>query len=140
MKLNIYNAKLTLVKIMTLRIYLIIMIVMTLLCWSAWSTVLFTVDPGLTNWIGLTLFYSSLFLSIVGTATIIGFLLRFVVFKQELAWRIVKEAFRQSFLFALLIVVSLILLSHDLFTWLNLFFLIIGLTILEFFMLSMEKK
>ncbi len=102
--------------------------------------VLFTIDPSITDWIGLTLFYSSLFLSIVGTATIIGFLLRFVVLKQELAWRIVKEAFRQSFLFALLIVVSLILLSHNLFTWLNLLFLVIGLTILEFFMLSMEKK
>ena len=125
---------------MTLRTYLIIMIAMTLLCWSAWAIVLFTIDPSLTNWIGLTLFYSSLFLSIVGTATIIGFLLRFIVLKQELAWRIVKEAFRQSFLFALLIVVSLILLSHNLFTWLNLLFLVVGLTILEFFMLSMEKK
>ncbi|MCK5211896.1 hypothetical protein KAJ89_04295 [Candidatus Parcubacteria bacterium] len=125
---------------MTLKTYLIIMIAMTLLCWSAWAMVLFTIDPSITDWIGLTLFYSSLFLSIVGTATIIGFLLRFVVLKQELAWRIVKEAFRQSFLFALLIVVSLILLSHNLFTWLNLLFLVIGLTILEFFMLSMEKK
>ena len=125
---------------MTLRTYLIIMIVMTLLCWSAWFIVLFTVNPSLTNWIGLTLFYSSLFLSIVGTATIIGFLIRFVVLKQKLAWRVVKEAFRQSFLFALLIVVSLILLSHNLFTWLNLLFLVIGLTILEFFMLSFEKK
>jgi len=125
---------------MTLRTYLIIMIAMTLLCWSAWSVVLFTIDPGITNWIGLTLFYSSLFLSIVGSAAIIGFLLRFVVLKQELLWRIVKEAFRQSFLFALLIVVSLILLSHNLFTWLNLLFLVVGLTILEFFMLSLEKK
>lgn len=125
---------------MTLRTYLIIMISMTLLCWGAWAIVLFTIDPSLTDWIGLSLFYSSLFLSIVGTATIIGFLFRFVVLKQELAWRIVKEAFRQSFLFALLIVVSLILLSHNLFTWLNLLFLVIGLTILEFFMLSIEKK
>ena len=102
--------------------------------------VLFTVDPDLTDWIGLTLFYSSLFLSIVGSAAIIGFLLRFVILKQKLAWQIVKEAFRQSFLFALLIIVSLILLSYSLFTWLNLLFLIIGLTILEFFMLSMERK
>ena len=125
---------------MTLKTYLTIMIAMTLLCWSAWAIVLFTIDPSLTNWIGLTLFYSSLFLSIIGSAAIIGFLLRFVILKQKLAWQIVKEAFRQSFLFAFLIVISLILLSHNLFTWLNLFFLIAGLTILEFFMLSMEKK
>ena len=125
---------------MTLKTYLTVMIMMTLLCWSAFAIVLFTIDPGLTNWIGLTLFYSSLFLSIIGSAAIIGFLLRFVILKQKLAWQIVKEAFRQSFLFAFLIVISLILLSHNLFTWLNLFFLIAGLTILEFFMLSMEKK
>ena len=124
---------------MTLRSYLIIMIITTVLCWSGWIFVLFTINPGVTNWIGFCLFYASLFLTLVGTAALAGFLIRFIVLRQELAWRLVKEAFRQSFLFAILIIVSLLLLSQNIFTWLNLFFLVAGLSVLEFFWLSYEK-
>lgn len=125
---------------MTLRTYIILMSIMSLLCWGACVSVLFLVNPEMTNWIGFSLFYSSLFLAIVGTAAIIGFFIRFVLLKQELAFRLVKEAFRQSFLIATLILISLILLSYGLFTWLNLLFLILGLTILEFFLLSYKDK
>ena len=112
---------------------------LTAVCWFAWIYLLFAINPDSTNWIGFLLFYLSLFLSLVGTAALIGFLIRFVGLKQILAFRSVKEAFRQSFLFALLIVISLILLSQDLFTWFNLLFLVIGLSILEFFLLSYSK-
>ena len=124
---------------MTLKKYLILMAVMTFVCWAAWTYILFLVNPDITNWIGFTLFYVSLFLCLVGTAAIIGFIVRFVALKQALAWRLVKEAFRQSFLFASLIIISCILLSKGLFSWLNLGLLIVGLSVLEFFMLSYEK-
>ena len=125
---------------MTLRAYLLIMSIMTAVCWLAWIFVISTVNPEITNWIGFTLFYISLFLAVIGTTAIFGFLIRFVALRRELAFRSVKEAFRQSFLFALLVSVSLILLSYDLFTWLNLFLLIICLSILEFFLLSYSKS
>lgn len=124
---------------MTLRIYLIVMLLTTLVCWAAWLYTVFTVDPNVTNWIGFSLFYVSLFLSIVGTAAITGFLARFIVLRQRLAFNSVKEAFRQSFLFAILIIISLVLLSRDLFTWMNLSFLVVGLSVLEFFLLEYEK-
>lgn len=111
----------------------------TFMCWLAWSFVLFMINPETTNWIGIMLFYASLFVAIVGLAAILGFLVRFIALKKTLAFRSVKEAFRQSFLFALLIIISLILLSKNLFTWLNLLFLISGLTILEFFLISYDK-
>lgn len=116
------------------------MSIATMICWSAFAYVIFTVNPVITNWIGFTLFYTSLFLAIIGTAAILGFVIRFVAMKKEIAFRLVNEAFRQSFLFAILLIVSLILLSQELFTWLNLFFLIIGLSVLEFFMLSYKSK
>lgn len=121
---------------MTLKTYIIIMSAMTAICWTAWVFVLFMINPLVTNWIGFAMFYSSLFLALVGSSALIGFVVRFTYLKQELVWRLVKEAFRQSFLFAILIVVSLILLSKDLFSWLNLLFLILGLSILEFFLIS----
>ncbi|MFH1523022.1 MAG: hypothetical protein ABIE43_04375 [Patescibacteria group bacterium] len=124
---------------MTLRSYLIIVSITALLCWGAWVFILRTVNPEITNWLGFLLFYLSLFLALIGTAAIIGFLVRFIFLKQELAFRLVKIAFRQSFLFAFLIVAILFLLAHDLFTWLNLILLVLGLSILEYFLISYGK-
>ncbi len=121
---------------MTLKKYLITMIIASVFSWGAWFWVVFNINPEITNWIGFALFYVSLFLAIIGTSAILGFVIRFAVLKQDLAFRVVKEAFRQSFLFATLIIVSLVLLSHNLFTWLNLLFLVLSLSILEFFLLS----
>ncbi len=121
---------------MTLRSYLIMMIAATSLCWAAFVFVIWTVNPFITNRLGFFLFYLSLFLALAGSAAIIGFLIRFIVLKRELAFRAVKIAFRQSFLFSFLIVATLFLLAKDLFSWLNLLFLIIGLSILEYFLIS----
>lgn len=127
-------------KLMTLRQYLAIMSIMTLICWTAWIYIVFTIDPDLTNWIGFLLFYLALFLALTGTAALAGFTVRFAALRQKLAFYSVKEAFRQSFLFSALIIVSLLLLSQHLFTWLNLGILIVGLSILEYFLISYEKS
>jgi hypothetical protein len=111
---------------------------MTGICWTAWSYTLWAINPEMTNWVGFGLFYASLFLALVGTAALAGFIIRFIALRQALAFRSVKEAFRQSFLFAILIIVSLILLSLDLFTWLNIFLLVMGLSIMEYFLLSYD--
>lgn len=124
---------------MTLRGYSIIMILATIISWSLWVLIVRLVNPEVTNWIGFSLFYFSLFLSLLGTSALIGFFIR-IILKQELVFKLVKDAFRQSFLFSFLILASLILLSKDLFSWLNVAFLILALSILEFFLLSYEQK
>ena len=121
---------------MKLRYYLLIMSLMTAFCWLIFGYIIWTVNPEVTNSIGLALFYLSLFLSLSGTAAIFGFLVRFVFLRHELILNKVKIAFRQSFLFSGFIVASLFLLSRDLLSWLNLFILIVGLSVLEFFLLS----
>ena len=125
---------------MTLRAYLILMTSATIICWLAFGFILWTVNPEITNWVGFLLFYASLFVALIGTAAIIGFLIRFIWLKQELIFNSVKIAFRQSFLFAVLITIVLFLLSKDLFTWLNLILLVIGLSILEFFLISYNSR
>lgn len=125
---------------MTLRNYLIFMLAATLVCWVAFTYVVYTINPNATNWLGFTLFYASLFLSLIGTSAIIGFLIRFIVLRQALVFRSVSEAFRQSFLFALLIIIALWLLARDLFTWFNILFLIIGLTLLEYFLVARGRS
>jgi len=115
------------------------MILATIISWGLWAMIVALVDPEVTSWIGFSLFYFSLFLSLLGTSALLGFFVRILI-KQELVFRLLKDAFRQSFLFSFLILASLLLLSRNLFSWLNVSFLIISLSILEFFLLSYEQK
>jgi hypothetical protein len=125
---------------MTLKAYLSLMSFLTAACWLVFFGVVYSIDPTSTNWPGFVLFYSSLGVSLIGTGAIIGFIVRFALLKQELAFRAVTEAFRQSFLFCLLVLVSLFLLSHHLFTWSNIVFLIIALTLIEFLMINYSRS
>jgi hypothetical protein len=125
---------------MTLRTYTLIMSLTTIFAWLLWLSILSLVDPEVTTWIGFSLFYSSLFLALVGTSALVGFFVRFIAMKKELAFRLVKEAFRQSFLFSSLVIISLLLLSEGLFSWLNVILLVLGLSILEFFLLSLSNN
>lgn len=121
---------------MTLKSYLILMLITTFVCWTAFLFVIWTVNPNEAGLMGFSLFYFSLLLSLVGTASIAGFVIRFIALKRELVFNSVKEAFRQSFLFAIFIVAILLLLSQNLFSWLNLILLVVGLSVLEFFLIG----
>ncbi|HTW96139.1 MAG TPA: hypothetical protein VMD74_00580 [Candidatus Methylomirabilis sp.] len=125
---------------MTLKSYLLLMIFTTLVCWGILVGVVTMVDPTATNWPGFVLFYVSLFLALVGTTALIGFLFRFVFLKQTLAFRAVTEAFRQSFLFAFLIIAALFLLSRHLFSWINIALLVAALALIEFFLIAYERS
>lgn len=125
---------------MTLKHYLWAMGTMTLLCWGIFALMLNLIDPTATNWLGFMFFYVALFLALSGTAALLGFIIRFVALKRDLVFYAVSTAFRQSFLFALFIVISLFLLSNNLFTWLNVALLLIIFAILELFVASYKKS
>ncbi len=124
---------------MTLRTYLTMMLLATAICWSAFAVVINSVNPDTTNWIGFLLFYGSLFMSLVGTSALIGFLIRFIVLKRELVFRQVVIAFRQAFSFSILIIALLFLQAQGMLTWYNMIFLVIALTVLEFFLISYKR-
>ncbi|MGE5425665.1 MAG: hypothetical protein ACM3PZ_01155 [Bacillota bacterium] len=125
---------------MTLRNYLIVMGSMTAVCWAIFAIAAGSIDPVMTNIVGFALFYVSLFLALSGTAALVGFVIRFALLKRELAFYAVSTAFRQSFLFALFIVVSLNLLHFSLFTWLNVVLLVMIFAVLELFIASYKKS
>ncbi len=124
---------------MSLIGYLMLMSLATLICWAGWYTVVLLINPWQTGFWGLTLFYLSLALSLTGTFAVVGFFIRLFLLKQELVFQKVVIAFRQAIFFSLLIVGFLWLQSNRLLTWYNAAFLIIGLTVLEFFMISKRK-
>lgn len=121
---------------MTLTRYLVLMTVATALCWAAWATVVGAINPFDTDLVGYFLFYSSLSLSLAGTFALVGLLFRTLLLKQELMFQKVAISFRQGIFFAILIDGFLILQSMRLLTWYNIAFLIVGLTIAEFFVIS----
>jgi len=121
---------------MTLKAYLSLMFFLTTICWMIFWFIIWSIDPSITNWLGFTLFYASLFLALSGTSAILGFVVRFIILRHELVFRSVRVAFRQSFLFAFLIVTSLFLLSYNLFNWLNVILLVVGISMIEFFWIS----
>ncbi|MFZ4632048.1 MAG: hypothetical protein ACOYL8_02455 [Patescibacteria group bacterium] len=125
---------------MTLKKYLFVMSALTIFCWGIFIFVAGLIDPIATNWLGLALFYLSLFVSLSGTTALIGFIFRFVALKKELAFNLVKLSFRQSFLFSLFVIFLLILKSQQLFNWLNLLLLVIVFAILELFFISYKKS
>ncbi len=125
---------------MTLKNYLILMLSATIVCWGAFLFVINTIDPFAANWLGFVLFYFSLFLALTGSFAILGFLIRFAALKQALAFRLVSDAFSQSFLLALMVTISMVLQSFELLSWINLFLLIGGAAALEYFLIARGRS
>ena len=124
---------------MTLKNYLIVMSVVTVMCWSVFVLMLNMINPLTTNYLGFGLFYFSLFLALSGPAALIGFVFRFVALRKSLVFQSVRNAFRQSFLFALFLGISVFLLPLDLFTWFHVIWLLIIFIVLELFISSYKK-
>jgi hypothetical protein len=116
------------------------MLTLTVICWGIFFFVAGLVDPTATNWLGFLLFYLALLISLIGTTALIGFFVRFVALRKELAFNLVRVAFRQSFLFSLFVVLLLFMRSQHLFNWLNLLLLVVIFTILELFLTSYQKN
>jgi hypothetical protein len=125
---------------MTLKKYLIVMAVATALSWLLFLFVTAMINPETTNWLGFALFYLTIFVSLSGTAALLGFVVRFNLMRKELAFQSVRIAFRQSFFFALFIVLLLLMMSQNLFSWLNLLLLLFIFAILELFMINYHRS
>lgn len=121
---------------MTLRVYLLLMTIATIIFWLALALIVLNTNPVTAEPSALGLFYLILTFAVTGTGAILGFLIRFLALKQELIAQSVLIAFRQALLGAVLVIGVLFLFSQQLFSWLNLSLLLLTLSALEFFMLS----
>ncbi|MDP3964811.1 MAG: hypothetical protein Q8Q20_04130 [bacterium] len=121
---------------MSLKKFLVIMTVVTLVCWIGWITVVFYIDPDSGGFLGLSLFYLSLFLAITGTFALLGFFFRVWFSHNEKVFEHVGIAFRQSILFSILIVGALVLQGVRILTWWNVILFIFAVGLLELFFLT----
>lgn len=124
---------------MTLRDFLISLAVVTLFSWVAWITVLFYIDPEISRFFGVTMFYAALFFALLGSFTLTGLGVR-IAFKRLhkekfIAFRFISPSVRQATWFAILVCISLALLASNLFNWWSISLLLISLIALEIFYL-----
>lgn len=125
---------------MTIFGYIIVMFLATFLSWLSWTLVLFRIDPFTAGIWGLFLFYLTLFFSFAGTFSLCGLFVRILLLKNELMFRLVARSFRQSLSYAILFIIALILKSQNMLTWWNIFLLILILTAIECFSLSLSLR
>lgn len=86
----------------------------TLLCWVAWFFVLTNLSPGEAGLLGLVFFYASLFLALVGTISVIGFLIqRARNNNDDVVFRHVRQTFRHSVLSSCFLIIALMLKAQD---------------------------
>lgn len=117
---------------MSLKKYLMLMGISTLVCWLSFVSVIFNISPE-GGFLALALFYLSLSLSLLGTFFIIGFTIRALMRKEMPLFRHLNISFRQAIFFTVLITGSFFLQASELLRWWNLIIFMIFLIILEFF-------
>ncbi|MFH1142701.1 MAG: hypothetical protein ABIH67_00505 [Candidatus Uhrbacteria bacterium] len=124
---------------MTFKQYLIVMLVGTACAWLSWLISLYTTDPTETSVLGFMFFYLTLFIALVGSLTIFGSAIRVFLKKPNVISRQAFIAFRHGFLFSLLIIGSLILISFDVLRWWSIILLITVLVCFELFFLTSRR-
>lgn len=111
-------------------------IIATIVAWLVWFLTIARLDPATVGVTGFGLFYLALFCAVSGSATIVGL---FVRRRTGDHGRAIRIAIRQGALTGLTVIIAVFLQTKELLTWLNLLFLIVALTLLELFIISLRR-
>ncbi len=125
---------------MSLRQYLILMSLTTAVAYLIVLAIIFYFDPYAAGGLIIGFFYASLFLALIGTFSVMGFLLRHFFGDDGVIFRQVITAFRQSVWLSLLIVVSIFLKQRGQFSSVAVIALIAALAALELFFITRRSK
>lgn len=121
---------------MSVKTFLLTMMLTTLVCWSAVGLIVWNIDPSVATAVGLLLFYLALFFAVWGTLSVVGIGVRMVARRREPLFTYVGISLRQALWFAILINLALFLLSQNLFDWWMSIPLIIGFASIEGFSIA----
>ncbi|MBI4215766.1 MAG: hypothetical protein HY602_03515 [Parcubacteria group bacterium] len=126
---------------MTLRAYILVMLLATLLSWGAFGYILVKIDPTDTNFVGFLFFYLILFLALTGTVALASLYPRLKRHSANLqVFHLVEISYRQGIWLALLFIAGLFLQSKRLLNGWNLMLIMAGLIAIEMFILSSFQK
>ena len=120
-------------------IYCIIGIfVATALGWASWIVVINNISPFISGYLALTFFYSSLFIALTGTFTILNYYLRIAVNKNKNYFQQINTALRQGSLLSLMVISGLIFQRLRVLTWWDALLLLIIVLLVEYYFMAKE--
>lgn len=125
---------------MSLRLYLIVMALVSLCAWTAWLIVLHTIDPTKSGFLGFLLFFTTLGISILSSMTLFGTLIRVWSRREQVVYRLVVRSLRQALILTSLFLVGLVLSGLGLFVWWVLVLLVLIATVLELIFLGSTES
>lgn len=110
---------------------------------AAWIIVLLYIDPTQTGIIGLLLFYATLACWLFAVVVFLGLLGRVLLKRWQqqtvVAFHLMLPTLRQALWCSLLVIISLVLASEELFSWFVGAILVIFFSLLEGFLYSVHK-
>ena len=122
---------------MSLKTYVIGMLLATIVCWGAFGFVVFFVDPD-RGWISIIAWYLTLGLALMGTFTLIGYRVRVAVSHGEELYANLGVSLRQGILLTVALLGVLFLQSLRMLNWWDGGLLVGFIILLEFFFLSRQ--
>ncbi len=124
---------------MSLKNYLILFAIGTLLSWAAWAIVLTQMNPDVNRAVTVTAFAVSLGFAVAGTFALVGFGVRALFGRDPVLFRVLRTSVRQGVVIATLLEGLLVLQAMRWFAWWNVVPLVIFFVLLEGFFLSQES-
>lgn len=126
---------------MSLIRFLVVLALGTILAWTGWVTVLLTIDPVSGGFIARAMFYLSLFLSLLGTLTIIGFFTRYWWEKDPIPFRQIGFALRQACIISAAAIIALTLQAGRLLNiWSGVVLVLLAIAIETFFLAGQSHR
>ncbi len=126
---------------MSIKQYLTTMLLATILCWLAWWLVVINIDPFADTGFGLAFFYLSLFLALLGTVSIISFLLRNYFSTEAMPlFKYVQSSFKDAFLYSLILIILLYLQSKAYLRWWNVGLVLVVIIFYLVFKISLKTE
>lgn len=126
---------------MSLRAHIVLMLTTTVLAWISWLLVIVYINPTSAGFWGFFVFYVSLFLSLFGSFTVLGFVMRSIVhFRRQTETYRIAASVRQSFLWSGALIIALILQAQRVLTWWIFAIVLIVFALLEFILMSGQAR
>ena len=125
---------------MSLKNYLILFGIGTLLSWAAWVIVLTQMDPAVNTTMSVMAFAVTLGFAVAGTFALLSFAIRAFFSKDPVLFRVLRTSVRQGVVVAVLLECLLVLQTMRWFAWWNTVPLALFFILLEGFFLAQDQS
>lgn len=108
----------------------------TSFAFMGWILVIMYIDPASSGFMGLSLFYATLFLALLGFFTLISFSLKRWIGNNEIIFSYITSSFRQGFWLAIIVVGILVMQGARILNWWDALLFVGSISLLELYFIS----